>query len=337
MPLHLIPNYALGKVSRRSVTRVFFPRKYSAGGPHEITSTELETIYNEGVRATIDQITPEATSHWPVSYRAAMDQYRRSIRGGFTLSTVDVAALDLDEFGQQLLDSFNQHQQLRDAYFVHEVRGTKLEFAHRMRNRREERSAYNDMLSFLDRGKLKLEEWWVDVGLEIFLRGHVVSWFRMGHSRVLRHALQDTVSQQQIDGLVENKRRFQVDRMALLGDVAGFRAKLPVTMQRASSMTYISAYCTEKTVTYQLHTGIYRRRRAKELLQTKTLENIIQDMETMSQTLVDCIGNGRVQAQEGCARLEVRVPLDMALNANNNFPDDLLVHALVVTPSRHWW
>jgi len=55
IPMHLIPNIALGKVSNRSVTRVFFPRMYPLGA-REVGQEELAQIYDHCVRPVMLEI-----------------------------------------------------------------------------------------------------------------------------------------------------------------------------------------------------------------------------------------------------------------------------------------
>ncbi|KAI6115495.1 hypothetical protein EDD16DRAFT_1708646 [Pisolithus croceorrhizus] len=62
VPLHKVPNFALGKVAQRSVTHVFFPRKYIQDAQATITQNEFEVIYDECLRPAIEELLPESTA-----------------------------------------------------------------------------------------------------------------------------------------------------------------------------------------------------------------------------------------------------------------------------------
>ncbi|KAI9442772.1 hypothetical protein H4582DRAFT_2055158 [Lactarius indigo] len=81
-----------------------------------------------------------------------------------------------------------------------------------------------------------------------------------------------------------------------------------------NDINYINVYTTDKCPTYQLHQGIWRRRRCKELF-PKMLEKLVDQLEKMSETYKACAGSMGQKPQEGCARLEFRVPLVLAQDA----------------------
>ncbi|KAI6117767.1 hypothetical protein EV401DRAFT_1863161 [Pisolithus croceorrhizus] len=338
VPLHKVPNFALGKVAQRSVTRVFFPRKYVQDAQATITQSEFEVIYDECLRPAIERLLPESTARWPISYRAALELYRcrnDGESGRLAVATVELPWMILDQFSGSFLQLLaDQNVVFRDAYFVHEVCGIKGASIHRLDDLPGAQSALDEMLDHLDLHAINDENWFIDVGLEIGKPDHVVTWFADGHELLLQNVLSQS-SHQAVANLMKSKK-FKTDHMALLKDCAGFRAEMTVRIQDNDHVNYICAYCTEKNVHYQRHPGLYRYRRADELQIPEKHKKIIDDLNTMSETLVEC-SSTQGTLQTGSARLEVRVPLHRAITANRFFDERLLELTVVSIPAKTWW
>ncbi|KAG2064082.1 hypothetical protein BDR04DRAFT_1162939 [Suillus decipiens] len=101
IPLHRIPNMALGKVDRRHVTRVFFPRLYCQGKNSAIPPETMTLIYEKCLRPTIVGLNPVDRSRWPITYSTAMTLYRDQ-KGQFHFGTVDFPSNLLDQLGRVL-------------------------------------------------------------------------------------------------------------------------------------------------------------------------------------------------------------------------------------------
>ena len=57
----------------------------------------------------------------------------------------------------------------------------------------------------------------------------------------------------------------------------------------------------------------------------------------MSKTYKACSGSQNHRSQEGCARLEIRVPLQVAQTALRDVPHDMLREWTLSVPANHWW
>jgi hypothetical protein len=90
-------------------------------------------------------------------------------------------------------------------------------------------------------------------------------------------------------------------------------------------------------VTYSLNPGIFCRRQAKELLQKETEARLIKDMDAMSNIFFECAGEGEVEGRDGCARLEIRVPLTDAMNSLSTLPEELIRRSVIAIDKRVWW
>ena len=94
----------------------------------------------------------------------------------------------------------------------------------------------------------------------------------------------------------------------------------------------MNVYTTDKTVTYQLHDGLFRRRGCEDLLPTK-IERLLKDLGDISRTFGACAK----EQQDGSARIELRVPLERTLHVLEDFPQQLVNTTLIEVPSQDWW
>ncbi|KAG1853675.1 hypothetical protein F4604DRAFT_1591418, partial [Suillus subluteus] len=336
VPMHKIPNLPLGKVQQRHVVRIFFPRLYNADWPVEqLPQDKLALIYDRCLRPTMMEVVPESRDKWPTTYAAAHAQ-SRSCTGSLAFSSTDIPWYRLDEVATTLLAKLaDLGPAFRDAYFGHELRGTKGATIHNGRDQDERRLAMEDLFEHVDVDSLDGEQWHVDIALTIGVPGHVVTWRESSHHELLSH-LMPAASAQQISRLINSKTRFHLDRALQVKEFAGFRATT-THLRDIDGLSYVQAYCTEKNVTYSLNPGVFRRRHAKELLQKKTEDRIIKDMDTMSDIFFECAGEGEVEGRDGCARLEIRVPLTDAMNTLSTLPEELVQRCVVAIDRRVWW
>ncbi|KAG1893108.1 uncharacterized protein F5891DRAFT_963475, partial [Suillus fuscotomentosus] len=339
VPMHKIPNVPLGKVEQRHVVRIFFPRLYTAASEDPsrvgLSQEDLALIYDRCLRPTMIQYLPETRDRWPTSYNIALTHARTST-GSLAFNTVDVAWRVLEDLAIPFLTKLGEEKdEFRDAYFVHELRGKKNAAMHDGEVAAERRTALDEVFEHVNGRHLDPRQWHVDVALTIGLPGHVVTWRESSHREILNF-LMPHAGPDRIDRLMKKKSAFHVDRHLQIKEFAGFRANT-TTVARADGISYIQAYCTEKNVTYSLSPGVFRRRRAKELLEKKTLEKILSDLDIMSDVFFECTGDGVVVGRDGCARLEVRVPLDKALNWLPTLPEDFVQRCVIAIDRRQWW
>jgi hypothetical protein len=336
VPMHKIPNVPLGKVQQRHVVRIFFPRLYNPDWPiNQLPQDKLALIYDRCLRPTMVELVPESRDKWPTTYAAAYT-HSRSRTGSLAFSSTDIPWYRLEQVATTLLAKLaDLGPAFRDAYFGHELRGTKGATIHNGRDEDERRLAMDELFEHVDVDSLNDEEWHVDVALTISVPGHVVTWRESSHHELLSHLI-PTASVQQISRLIHNKARFHLDRALQIKEFAGFRATT-TNCAWAPGLSYVQAYSTEKNVTYSLNPGVFRRRQAKELLQKETEDRIIKDMDVMSNVFFECAGEAEVEGRDGCARLEIRVPLADAMNSLSTLPEELIQRSVVAVERRVWW
>lgn len=198
----------------------------------------------------------------------------------------------------------------------------------------ERHFAFQDMFEHVNIDALDPRDWLVDVALTIGAEGHVVTWRESCHEELLSH-LMPAAPLEKISSLTTRKDKFHLDRTLQMKELAGFRA---TTTDLADDVSYVQAYCTEKNASYQLIPGVFRRRKPEELLEKKKERKVLADLDSISQIYFECAGEEKgVDGRDGCARLEIRVPLDKAIHALSTLPEELIKRAVVVIKRRVWW
>ncbi|KAI6140231.1 hypothetical protein BKA82DRAFT_151863, partial [Pisolithus tinctorius] len=335
LPMHKIPNFSLGKVANRSVIRVFLPRMVGKYESRAIPSHDLELVYDKCLRPLVRRHMHNMASHWPASYSSALSLYRDRT-GIIHEGSLDIPAHILPMFGEEYLTKLaTLRPYFRDAYFVHEFRGWKGATVHDPLDAQDRDLALQKFTDVLLMERIDPDSWYIDVGLEFGQHDKVVTWRATGHEIVLAHCL-PSLDQEVIDPIV-TKSTFHIDHMMHLKDLTGFRY-VPGRKGHDDEVHYIQAYTTEKTMSYQLHPGLFTPLDPTSLLTTDNLKTIIKKTEEMSKILFECTGGSEGgRAQEGCARLEVRVGFSQALSALTTIPSRLLRYCLVPLPAKSWW
>jgi hypothetical protein len=328
--MHKIPNVAIGKVQRRHITRIFFPHLYQKDSSPAISGDTLAFIYDRCLRPALQDVIPEQMTHWPVTYAAAMSQ-NRGVNGRLHFHSVDVGHDVLQDFSAAFLARLDEKDELRDAYFGHELRGTKGASSHNPNSSRERASCLNDIMEFLDENAIDLAQWSMDVALEVHVPGHVTHFLVAAFRRLVETVLPNAESRR-IDTLLRSQQH-KVDLAASLKDLGGFRTS-PGSKGKADGVSYINAYCTEKSAVYQLFEGgLYRRHTARELL-PGNLAKLIKEVDEISATFAACADDDGL---EGNARFEIRVPLKDALHKNRAFSQTTIDACIVAIPRDVWW
>lgn len=332
IPIHKIPNVALGKVERRHITRIFFPRLYEKGKCPAISAEILATIYDECLRPAILNVNPFDQSRWPITYSKAMDLYRDS-KGMLHFGTLDVPANMLESFGKTLLGLLRKHEGLADAFFVHEIRGTKGASHHDPSSIEMRRAALDEIFDSFDRQLLKIEEWVVDIAMEVRHEGHVLQWLTKGHRRILEFLL-PSASENKISDILHSKTQYNCDISAQLSDLGGFRA-LPGSRGKADGVIYINNYTTDKSATYQLHQGVFRRRKPWHMFPTR-IDQLLTDLKVIGETFRIC-GGSPGAGLEGNAHMEIHTPLSLADQKLLNVLDALIKQTLLSFECATFW
>ncbi|KDQ63897.1 hypothetical protein JAAARDRAFT_118807, partial [Jaapia argillacea MUCL 33604] len=327
--LHLIPHVALGKVGRACV-RLFLPKLYRQGGSNKVHQDTLRRLYNECVREAVRTTTPETLARWPATYDAAYKLYQDQL-GKLHMGSLDISVADMDKFNVRLRDLMDVIPEFQQSFYVHEVRGTKGSYAHEGTEILERNLSLDELCQFLDPAMIEPSEWWIDVGCEVSYDNHVLQWLQAAHTEMVEVCLPKSApgaAQRLVNG-----KNFILDRTSLLGDFAGFRA-YPERLGDNDSVIYLHAYTTDKSATYQLHTGAFRRHRPSDLLPDK-MKGLLKDVQQISSVFGDC-----ADAELGvprCVRLEVRAKLSTSREHLTQLSETFLEQAVVAIPVEQWW
>jgi hypothetical protein len=324
---------ALGKADRRHITRIFFPRMYEKGRSAAIPTELRAHIYDKCLRQAAIEVNPSDQSRWPITYAAAMDLYRDD-HGQFHFATIDLTPRLLRTFGTRLLELLQMRDELKDAFFVHELRGTKSATHHDPHDAEQRRMAIEDVFHAFDTRGFKVEDWVVDIAIEIWHPGHVLQWLTKGHRHVLEFLLPSAPAEK-ISDILNSKTQYHCDISAQLDDLGGFRS-VPASRGAADRVIYINAYTTDKSATYQLHNGLFKRRKPWHLFPDK-IDKLLEDTEKIAEMFRICSGNQTMGGLEGNARMEIRVPLDLADQALANIPDGLIQKSLAAIDCSTFW
>lgn len=332
IPVHLIPNCCIFKGGHRSQVRVLFPDLYEPGREPKLEKEHLQWIYDDAVRPTVAQVLPDRISHWPLTYERAI-QLQKDNRGRFHLHTIDIPEDVLPVFAEYFTARFTAQCLVGRMIFHVEYRGTKNGYLFDWDSDDDRKAARDQLLEgidFAEQESQNIQNWYIDVGLELSLPGHVLQWRTEGHENVIV-AAHTSMSEARAANVIASSAYSQ-DLSAHLFELSGFRLapRSPV-----DHVVYAAAYTTDKEATYQLHTGMFRAHGAEDLLPRK-IDALIRDIGGIANTFYECSGSGGV-AQDGTARLEVRVPLQEALRCMGGVPRESLRMVVSAFPDGVWW
>ncbi|KDQ49882.1 hypothetical protein JAAARDRAFT_142807, partial [Jaapia argillacea MUCL 33604] len=301
---------------------------YQKGRVQKLSQNLLARLYNECIREAVKVAVPDALSRWPASYEAGF-KLAQDRQGKLHFGAQDISVPHLAIFNEELRERMDDIPEFRDSFYVHEVRGTKGCSDHDGTELEERNETLDELCHFLDTGMIHEDEWWIDVGLEVSCQDHVVQWLETAHHQLLSACL-PSCTMNAVDKLV-NGSRFDVDRVALLRDFAGFRVEVK-SAGDLDGVVYVQAYTTDKCATYQLHQGAFTRHRPSDLFPDK-VEALLKHVLTISQVYGVCA----VEGNPGCARLEVRSTLKTSRVHLNDLEPTFLMDAVSILPINTWW
>ncbi|KZT17220.1 hypothetical protein NEOLEDRAFT_1081899, partial [Neolentinus lepideus HHB14362 ss-1] len=332
VPLHWVPNVAFGKIAERAITRLHFPRMFTRDSLRLIEKPKLTQIYNDAVLRAARATLGNMANNWPRSYEHA-ETLQRDTKGIFHWSTMDVPGHVLAHFGAEVLANLDQlGGEFRNAYFSHELRGWKGATHHDQLDPLERQLALDPIHNLLDLTMIDTRLWVIDVALQASVRGHVVAWRKSGHVRLLEFLLPAMANVR----AHLNSRHVTLDPLMLSHELVGLRSEF--LQSHPTEMLYFQAYHTEKASHYAIHKNMYYERPARELLSRDSYTKALDDLSHISQTVWGIAGGDGEEATSSSARLEVRVPLSLALETlSTGLPNNVIQHCLVKIKSEEFW
>ena len=289
------------------------------------------------MRPTIAHILQEHIAHWPPDYSACLKQ-SRDVQGRFHWPTLEIPPSSLNRFNYHFRKRLQEIPSFQDSFYLHEWRGTKGRSVHNPEDDDEEvDAAFDAVLDALDTDEVTdTQEWYVDVGLEVALHGHIVQWLSKRHKKVLQYAFPERTDEELV--AVLRSTNFHRDISASLYQLAGFRVETKA-IGRQDDIVYLNVYTTDKSPTYQLHYGAFRRHKAADTLPQK-IDSLIKDVQSLGSVWDACAGsNSTGIIQEGAARLEARVLMHpgRASATFRNLSREFINTTMVAIDAYEWW
>lgn len=310
-----------------------------------MTQAQLTLLYNACVRPAIEAVSPEAICHWPVDYERAFTQAKDKT-SKLHPGTIDIPPDILPDFCTELLEHLDSATLpdsdayiFREAFFYHEFRGLKGATQHSINGALQAfqlltRNFWLDMPT---------EEWWIDVGIEVYSPGKVLQWHNSSHEALLRFVLPEASAQAEQDARWDEMltravhgSNMKKDTSAQIYELQGFR----LTTRQVGALDdtiYLNVYTTDKANTYQLHKGMYRHHWPSDLL-PDNMPNTLKDVKSIGNVFSACSGqNSEDNVQPGSARIEVRTALDRAFEALPTLSAEILESSVVGFDAVDWW
>lgn len=335
VPIHKIPNIALGNASTHSLIRVLIPGIYTKGRSSFLEQSEMANFYNYGLLPAIQTVLGSPAGEWPSSYTNEMFRARDTTNGylKFQTKTIphDAAAILAENIISALQSSPFPHY-ADGLAILHQIRGVKTSYKHDL-----EMPPGEALKNFLRSEHLSFErikdsgEWWVDVGIEFAdLGGQCLAWRTNAHTQIVEHVLNvETHIAKRIT--TPGSSKYHRDLTSHLTNVSGCRIEPGPRGQGRKKIEYLQLYTTDKSVLY--HPVPELGKFGKFLTCTDIIENRWEDfLKSLWSVYYHAIDNNTA-----LARLEVRVGLKEAANILFDLDDDLIRRSLYVIPSEDFW
>ncbi|TDL13393.1 hypothetical protein BD410DRAFT_810592, partial [Rickenella mellea] len=359
--LHKIPHVPLGTIGDKVKVYLFLGGLHGSvySDPIARTGKELYDLKRE----CLQEIDPLQASHLPPSAPAEVARTLHISAGRADYRTVDISEYDVQEWSESLIRKIEEHPSFgAPAFYFIQIQNRKASTVHPVLTPRtpdEDDEDYDDrkeywawqehrsIMSIFNDLSFAWEElidpasrWVVDVAVEIGDENCTVHWYRPGHSLLLQCAL--NISAPAANNLIRSSS-FSEDAIASLSDAAGFRSKLNPTMEtingQLTGATYIQAYSTEKTPTYNMTSSDHNntldgRKLLMSLRNGGANTAVFNFMMNMQKIFDECIK----KIQLGSARLEIRLPVHAARRLlMEGIPDEILRETiLIMEPDIVW-
>lgn len=330
-----IPNAAFAKVGPRARCNLMLPALY-AQSDRTIVGRDLNIkFYEEVLRPALVAIDAAQFSHWPPDYESA-ERKARNAMGQYQMGTIDVAAGQLPELVVEMKLLMANIREFAGAFFYHESRGVKGGSGHDPADDDDVRAAFDEVCDHINWDLIPREiraQFYIDVGIEIRRPRHVLQWRSGQHHNIMERMVPSATEIQR--RAIMKSEAFHYDPSSQLSDFAGFRVA-PGTRGRADGVVYMNVYCTEKEVHYQLHNGVFSRKKPADLLGPR-LNRMLKDVDEWTKSFNSSTGVNGAAPQEGSARCEVRVQMRRFDEVLRGWDDETVQTLTSSIPSRVWW
>jgi hypothetical protein len=233
----------------------------------------------------------------------------------------------------------------RSFFFGLEIKGIKLSTTHPIPfdNGTEEGQGSSEedqelifrqlILGMFHSGLTSLEQQntWVDVGLEISRKAHVLHWDASEHHQILQVLAKGYQGDIERQWTQPGREGYFCDIQAGILSLAGGRCALP---HRPRLPIYAQWYASEK--------GVCRRADKFDPMLGITKKNVFGEktkdkLRVEFDHLEEVWNSAHHEKTEGTARLEIRVPLRKAKNSLRTVTKEFIEQCTISVPADRWW
>ncbi|KAG8926437.1 hypothetical protein FRC03_009394 [Tulasnella sp. 419] len=352
IPLHRIPNTGFATLGSEShLVRLAFPALANRDVPvvARIESTQLADFCNLALLPTVKLVLDGTDHRWPASYHAEGVRARRA-NGSVVHTQRSIPAHRIEEFYAQLRTQASLHEELawtKGFFVILEAKGLKERTIHPLESLRDHVEHMEDVLPPI-LGPLQLDEEFPlaqamkDIAIECKLPGFTLHWRRDSHARLIAATL--NLPLERAEALTRSSH-YQVDVDGLISGIAGFRLDCSHIKRTAQhphvnpfNIVKLNVYMTNKEPTFLKDKGRF----AKFLDAKRYLEKLGNDEEghgvwKYANGMETVYSAEELVQKAGCARLEIRVPMQYMLDVLKEVDRDLLSRSLVAFDTDKWW
>jgi hypothetical protein len=309
--MHKIPNIPFMQVEQRQLTRIMLPHACARDDVDRGIAIEIMAEVWQIIRAIIVEVQPSEDAYLPATFRMESIRQVYAGNGARPLNSYTVSTM-----GSKIIEELRKKPFGRDAFFLHQWRGTRGQTVHTQINNAPV-ACLADFTASLDYEKINPADWTVDMGMTVTKPKTVMLWRRDGLPKIVEKIYKvDSATAHRI----VNSSSFQIDEEAQIDTVAGARHEPDQKTKRATGIHYFQNYHTVKEPTYKYPELNYNQ------ISKDAGAKHISDLESIFNNAVEMTGG---------ARLEIRIGLADVGRELLALAD--LVDLLVCVHSSVWW
>lgn len=322
---HTVPNVALARFGTRHLLRLFLPGLYDPDTKSGVVDQDHRAIlYDQVIRLAVAAADPLGVHDWPTTFSAEVFRSRKP-GGGYSYTTKALGAASIRRFSYALRDLLRTFDWGKKPIFMVQVQGTKAFTAHSLDSLVPGSS--QQALEDYTRGLRTYQgEWWIDVALEFVDGQRALLWRSDAHHIIIGQGAEIPMDQA---NHITRSSYHAVDPSSHLTALAGFRTPMREGCRGPHKVAYMQAYTTDKSQTY--HQAGFLHSKALTVAEAMKGEPP-QYLASLIQSYNEASGNTDV-----AARLEVRVPLEYATLALQQFSAEAFCESVVSMQARMWW
>jgi hypothetical protein len=331
--VHKVPNLCIGKWGVHSLIRVVIPGLYDRHTKSPfLTQEDQTTFYEQGLLPAVQELCQNRSAEWPARYTDEMFR-ARSRNGTLRFQSKMIPQWNVGQLGSEIRSKLHTAEipWAEGIVFLHQIRGVKDSTFHSV----DEPAARQALDAFLLEESLDLDtilssgKWWIDVGVQVTATNKdSLAWRTDSHAHVVQEICDlSPATAQRLTSV--GSSQYARDMTSHLPQVSGCRIGPGVQGQGPHKVAYVQLYCTDKSITYHPDQGHY----GKFITCSDVVKGKAKDfIDQLYSLYLNAIDNNDAQA-----RMELRVPIEVASDVLLGMDVDVICGGLVSFPSVEWW